>query len=120
MGVYCQVSLLTQFALCTVHVKYESCSLDGDLSQGYCAYLFYLVLVLGTLYLDGDLSQARLLYLRNVRQPDTVHLGTVAGSFLFLDLSSAAMSTQRFFGLAGVATENKVNPELAQQHIRIS
>ena len=85
-----------------------------------------LILVLGigtwylVMYLDGDLSQSRLSYLRNLRQPDTVHLGTVAGSFLFLDLSSAAMSTQRFFGLAGVVTVNKVNPELAQQHIRIS
>ena len=25
------------YAICTVHVKDESCSLDGDLSQGYCA-----------------------------------------------------------------------------------
>ena len=50
LGVYGKVSLLTQYALCTVHVKYESCFLDGDLSQGYCAYLFYLVLVLGTWY----------------------------------------------------------------------
>ena len=89
-----------------------------------CTLYWYLVLGIGAwylvLYLNGDFTQARLLYLRNLRQPDTVHLGTVAGCFLFLDLSSAAVSTQRFFGLDGVATENKVNPELAQQHIRIS
>ena len=80
-----------------------------------CTWYWYLVLGIGAwylvLYLNGDFTQARLLYLRNLRQPDTVHLGTVAGCFLFLDLSSAAVSTQRFFGLAGVATENKANPE---------